>query len=90
MLSRLTCHVTRWTLVWSSREKLGPEKHMQCMGPQPSKPGGPLVRTEQSKDRTLEKKTHLSGWKGKQAQEMGDVRVKEAGGKKANRVILEG
>ena len=59
------------------------ETDMQCMGPQPSKPGGPLVRTEQSKDRTLEKKTHLSGWKGKQAQEMGDVRVKEAGGKKS-------
>lgn len=58
------------------------ETGMQHMGPQPAKPGSPLVRTEQSKDRTLEEKTHLSGWKEKQAQEMGDVKVKEAGEKK--------
>lgn len=37
---------------WDQRET-----GMQHMGLQPAKPGGPLVRTEQSKDRTLEK-TH--------------------------------
>ena len=65
------------------------ETGLKHMGPQPAKPGGPLVKTEQSKDRTLEGKTHLSGWKEKKAQEMGDVSVKEARGKKVNRVVIE-